>query len=217
MIFKPELAHQVLIGRKTQTRRPIKEGEQTCRYRRGRTYAVQSKRGGKSMGRIKVLAVERQRLEEITAQDAHAEGFKHRIAFFRYWEKLYGSVDYQQKVWAIAFVAVEEGLFLGPASRPGYVTDPLMAPRADQATEPEHVRRREPEPQVVPPVVQEQFSREAGRRDAERKREVWEQERRHLLGSMERLGSEMGLEVRRELRVIERRLAAIDRKLERAA
>lgn len=45
VIFRPELARKIIRGEKTMTRRPIKPGETTCRYRPGRDYAVQPGRG----------------------------------------------------------------------------------------------------------------------------------------------------------------------------
>ena len=100
MIFKQW--RQVLDGTKTQTRRPVKASQESNRwdietdvineviqwldngkeypanmrsiYVVGRTYAVQPGRGKKSVGRIRVTKIRRERLREISVEDAKAEG-----------------------------------------------------------------------------------------------------------------------------------------------
>ena len=97
MIFKDELCTKVLAGKKTQTRRVKKETEyfvggasgsydrimvknqhpskmNPIKWMVGRTYAVQPGRGKKAVGRFKLLAIREERLREITADDARAEG-----------------------------------------------------------------------------------------------------------------------------------------------
>lgn len=103
MIFKPRLARLILDGTKTQTRRPPKPGVTVCRYIAGRDYAVQDRRGGRSLARIYITDVRGQSLGQITLHQAHAEGFPDRVSFLDYWHELYGSVDLQQFVWAITF------------------------------------------------------------------------------------------------------------------
>jgi len=91
---------QVLDGTKTQTRRPVKEGEKLVaqhwphgiycqptvirtdhlglegrvKYQVGRTYAVQPGRGKKAVGRIGITKIRRERLQEISYEDVAAEG-----------------------------------------------------------------------------------------------------------------------------------------------
>jgi hypothetical protein len=99
MIFRQW--HQVLGGLKTQTRRLVKEGDyvwcypfkslgcdgvlerriemvvaanRRLRWEVGKTYAVQPERGKKSMGRVKLLSIRRERLQDISGEDAIAEG-----------------------------------------------------------------------------------------------------------------------------------------------
>lgn len=76
MIFTADRARDVKTGAKTQTRRPIKPGERACRYKPGRTYAVQPGRGKPEICRIEVTHVERQLAGQITHAQARAEGFR---------------------------------------------------------------------------------------------------------------------------------------------
>jgi len=103
MIFKQW--QQVLDGTKTQTRRVVKYSEWAenshgyevphpifgldqidtvytaggrGKWQVGRTYAVQPGRGKKAVGRIRMMKIRRERLQEITQEDALAEGIGHR-------------------------------------------------------------------------------------------------------------------------------------------
>ena len=103
MIFKDELCAKVLNGEKTQTRRIKKDNEYftpgsfgqpdsvarrsetTLDVRKwvvGRTYAVQPGRGKKAVGRIKLLKIREERLQEINGADAIAEGWPRDREFF---------------------------------------------------------------------------------------------------------------------------------------
>lgn len=120
MIFKPELAQMVLEGRKTVTRRPVKQAPSgglhgdlwlPCRYKPGRTYAIQPGRGKRAVGRIRVLDVRRMELGTPNAHgklvDALREGFSSWEDFREYWTGLYGSYDPTQLVDRIEFERVE--------------------------------------------------------------------------------------------------------------
>ena len=103
MIFKSELCDKVLSGEKTQTRRLKREneylthgsfGQPDCVSRRsettldtrkwvvGRTYAVQPGRGKKAVGRIKLLVIREESLQDISGADAIAEGWPRDREFF---------------------------------------------------------------------------------------------------------------------------------------
>ncbi|MGE4177985.1 MAG: ASCH domain-containing protein [Thermoleophilia bacterium] len=101
MIFSRGLHELVLDGRKTQTRRP--GGDTECRYRAGRTYAVQPARTARSVGRIMVTDVRREYVQDITEDDARAEGFADRAAFLDRWRDLYGWRGMALAVWVITF------------------------------------------------------------------------------------------------------------------
>lgn len=106
MIFKQ--AQQVLDATKTQTRRPIKKYGQTLtpndlhtehswpfpptviengrvKWMVGHTYAVQPGRGKRSIGRILLLEIRRERLQEISLEDIEAEGITTPEEFARIW------------------------------------------------------------------------------------------------------------------------------------
>ena len=103
MIFKSELCDKVLSGEKTQTRRLKREneyftrgsfGQPDCVSRRsettldirkwvvGRTYAVQPGRGKKAVGRIKLLVIREESLQDMSGADAIAEGWPRDREFF---------------------------------------------------------------------------------------------------------------------------------------
>lgn len=86
MIFKPELARLVAKGKKTQTRRLV-NGKPT-RYEVGQDYAVQPGRGKTQICRVTVLDRRRERLGDLSFEDAQAEGFRGRADFARYWMDL---------------------------------------------------------------------------------------------------------------------------------
>lgn len=128
MIFK-ETWQQVLDGTKTQTRRPVKEGEYGYRmyhpdviqviykhggyikWRVGKDYAVQPGRGKKAVGRIRITGIRRERLQEIRGRDVLAEGcglaIPSRREFMELWDSLYRNTSYEWKrnpeVWVLIF------------------------------------------------------------------------------------------------------------------
>lgn len=123
MIFRQELIDKILAGEKTVTRRPVKTtatGVGTpsmatplnllvpCRYEVGKTYAVQPGRGQKAVGRIRVVAVDKEELRCISWHEARNEGFANVAAFLRYWRRLYGHVNPSQLVWRIEFKLIEQ-------------------------------------------------------------------------------------------------------------
>ncbi len=97
MIFQPDTISLVLTARKTQTRRKIEEdgvmGMRPCMYKPGRTYAVQPGRGKPSVGRIRVLTVDRVLVTGIPFADAIAEGFNTTAQFYDRWRQLHGNLD----------------------------------------------------------------------------------------------------------------------------
>ncbi len=107
MIFAPDLAAKVLAGEKTVTRRPVKrdaDGRLTpCTYKPNRTYAVQDARGGKQLGRIRIVSAYREVLNlPLRSAEAGYEGFDSPAAFRDRWLELYGS-SYPADVWRIVF------------------------------------------------------------------------------------------------------------------
>jgi len=86
MIFLPEHCELILAGLKTQTRRLVKSYEQLeaaqmivapyhrIRFIVGQTYAIQPGRGKRSIGRIRIMAIRQERLQDITAGACVREG-----------------------------------------------------------------------------------------------------------------------------------------------
>ncbi|MBZ0291403.1 MAG: ASCH domain-containing protein [Anaerolineae bacterium] len=88
MIFTPEHCELILSGCKTQTRRVVKGGEillevSNChmvyiknriKWEVGKTYALQPGRGKKAVGRIRITDIRKEPLQELSTEDAIAEG-----------------------------------------------------------------------------------------------------------------------------------------------
>jgi uncharacterized protein YhfF len=96
LIFGKQLAKDIIRGRKTATRRPVRYTSSTsgttpvpCRYKPGHTYAIQPGRGKPAIGRLKVTHVEQQRAGELTLADAHREGFRTRDDFKAQWVRIH--------------------------------------------------------------------------------------------------------------------------------
>lgn len=106
MIFSPELAAEITLGRKSVTRRRRQDGV-PCRYVVGRTYGVQLHRGGCSVDRVRILSVSESTPGDVDAAEARREGFPDVRSFQAYWTKVYGSFDWRAPVWRIEFELVE--------------------------------------------------------------------------------------------------------------
>jgi hypothetical protein len=122
MIFAHTLDN-VLLSKKTQTRRLVKAGECLCVsqtllgevvyvhipgkrrvYEVGKSYAVQPGRGKKAVARIKITNLKREKICSIRTQDAKAEGFTSRKAFFAAWYAIHGAkANLEAEVWVITF------------------------------------------------------------------------------------------------------------------
>lgn len=121
MIFGADLRHKIVTGRKTMTRRPVKEpqlvrrtikinGERRPagpeRWTRpfepkvGGRIAVQPGRGQHAVAHILVADVRRELVGEITYEDARREGFRTTEEFKVYWVRLYDRawIDRQERV-----------------------------------------------------------------------------------------------------------------------
>lgn len=114
MIFRPELAAKVLAGDKTVTRRLCSDNPRSpwwrerCAFEPGRDYAVQAKRGTPSIGRIRIVSVQRcQWLSAISHHEALREGFKSGVAFIEAWRAINGLVPHGTPLWRVEFEVVD--------------------------------------------------------------------------------------------------------------
>lgn len=116
MIFSPDLAEKVIAGQKTVTRCPRTgtnpSGEpggwidEPCRYKPGKTYAVQPGRGKRAIGRIRVLDVRPELMTDLDDDEARKEGFKNTREFVAKWLAIYGKGSWLDIVWRIEFEVV---------------------------------------------------------------------------------------------------------------
>jgi hypothetical protein len=133
MIFSRKLARLVTEGRKTQTRRKVKEHETSCRYKVGRHYALQvpAPKSSKARAvtregpRLEIVDTRSELLANLTLEDAQAEGFKTREDFFDYWRELHGpNADLDVEVWVITFALFFDApRFLHVNSSRGYTSN----------------------------------------------------------------------------------------------
>lgn len=213
MIFQPELVKQIRKGKKTMTRRPVKRGklgEVKQNYVADRSYAVQPGRGQRETCRITVLETRRERLGDITHDDAKAEGFKTTQEFFDYWQALYGSVDHEQQVWAIRFRLgePERPLFLaGQTQQSDYTFEKAKAPKG--------------EPEVTDDETTARFVEDA-RLKAEqdktlRKKQLSAQDLTDRLAAIRAQAAAQGIDIRRQEASIIQRIEAMERKVRRKA
>lgn len=113
VIFSPDLAAKVVAGHKTVTRRPRtgsnpseKAGgwiDDPCRYKAGKTYAVQPGRGKKAIGRIRILSVRPETMTDLDDDEARLEGFANTREFVAKWLGIYGKGSWLDIVWRIEF------------------------------------------------------------------------------------------------------------------
>ncbi len=116
----------ILDEKKTQTRRLVRENEVAVRgrnnridrvqingrdkWRIGTTYAVQKGRSKPQIARIELIAINSQLVQNISTQDALAEGFNSRAEFFVMWRRIHGESLSLQRVWVLHFVLVGVGI-----------------------------------------------------------------------------------------------------------
>jgi hypothetical protein len=263
MIFSSAMVRAIATGRKTMTRRPAKPSDTECRYKPGKSYAVQPGRGRSSDGvRLVVTDVRTELLGLITYDDARAEGFKTRAEFMAYWVALHdrpwlqrqierfqsdqaalGDEAYARRfdahhadrlVWVIRFELDHEHRprLLHRQSERGYTTNPAEAMRVEHVevgvgveTSGEraaHQAKREvliAEAEAVPPSVIDGYAKANTDRHAAHRAGVDDAllaEERTLEGRLRTLrdvARERGVDIRNEVRVVERRLDAIEAKI----
>lgn len=110
MNFKPELADQVMDGRKTVTRRLTSENPRSpwwrkrCSLKVNHTYAVCPGRGKNQIGRVRIVSVRRQPLHlALLPGEAEKEGFADEQQFITAWKAINGGWDDMALVWRVEF------------------------------------------------------------------------------------------------------------------
>lgn len=116
MNFKPELAHLVMVGGKTVTRRAVSEnprspwyGHGENKWQPGRTFAICPGRGKNALGRARVVHGCTMELGVLSDREAGMEGFASAELFEETWRKINGGYDPFGMVWRIEFVVCEYG------------------------------------------------------------------------------------------------------------
>lgn len=136
MLFTPENATKMMSGEKDQTRRIVKEGDYlgyrgegviVSVYRNdrklwqvGKSYAIQPGRGKKAIGRRVLLAIRKERLQDISPDDCFKEGIrlptlphetpdKFTEAYRALWNKIYAGETWEDnpEVWVLEFEPVK--------------------------------------------------------------------------------------------------------------
>lgn len=207
MIFRPELAKAILQRKKSQTRRIATA--KTCRYRAGKSYAVQPGRGKTAVCRITITDVRLEALGAITLKDARKEGFVTTDEFRDYWASLYGRFDPDLLVWVLSFQfgdQTDTPRLL--AARPG-------APHGDYVSNP-HLSLRD-EQEAVSAAETERYGKLAHARDSKRMSDPLRKQRdtiaRALAEMREQLNRQPSRHVADTVRRMEREMAVLDRKL----
>lgn len=111
MNFRPELAHLVMEGRKTVTRRLVSDNPRSpwyrdkCAYRVGQEVAVCPGRGKYAIGRVRITSVDRVTLN-VDNREARREGFANGADFRLAWAAINGTYDPDALVWRIGLEAI---------------------------------------------------------------------------------------------------------------
>jgi hypothetical protein len=98
LLFKKEYIPLITNGSKTATRRPSRP-----MVRVGGTYRLRVDFFSYLPETIKVKKIYRQRLEDMTEEDASKEGYASLEDFMDDWTKLYSSWDEGKAVWVVEF------------------------------------------------------------------------------------------------------------------
>ena len=198
MILPRDQVRRVLNGRKTEARRPTSLAE----LRLGRAYPVQPSPREPSVCSVTVERVAVEELGQITPKGAWREGFKTRDQFFSWFESRYGCADQDLLVYVIAFVVVraEPRRLLHRQSSKGYTTQTTQALPG--------------EPEAVPRSYQDELSRQAQEQStrmaserAQERRERWS-----LAQRLQRLEGLRHVDHSGDMRVIRKRIEAMERK-----
>lgn len=226
MIFCSRMRQQILAGRKTQTRRPVRAPQVRQRANGttyttrpfqptvGRTVAVQAGRGKPELFRVHVTGVRSEPVGQISFADARAEGFRTSDEFREHWVRLhdrqwvtahpdgdlldrFAARHAGTLVWVIEFEPIgDQPRLLAARSQHGYTTSPALA----LAGEPEAVSESE---QAVLTAM-------AHARDQALREDEFVAARRAMEHELEKLEGFNDQRVYDRIRLIRKNLRAID-------
>lgn len=103
LLFKPELVELIQSGKKTQTRRTWSRP----RVRVGSVHQVKSSLFGEAHCQVRISDLRRERLGDISEEDARAEGCNSREEFAQLWRSIHGCWDDDQAVWVVTFEVID--------------------------------------------------------------------------------------------------------------
>ena len=102
ILFQPRFIEPILTGQKTQTRRKGKK-----RWNVGAIHQCKTLLFGEPFARVKILDVRRERLGDISFEDAQREGFLSPVGFSATWIDIHGVFDADEEVWVVEFEALK--------------------------------------------------------------------------------------------------------------
>lgn len=103
LLFRPELVPLIIDGKKTQTRRTWSRP----RVRVGSVHHVKTRLFGEAHCRVRITGLRRERLGDISEEDARAEGCSSREEFIRLWRSIHGSWEEDRAVWVVTFEVID--------------------------------------------------------------------------------------------------------------
>ena len=101
ILFRPEHVEPILRSTKTQTRRQGKK-----RWNVGALHQCRTQLFGDQFALVRVTAVRRQRLKQMTLEDVRAEGYGCEQDYVAVYKEIYGAWDGNQMVWVVDFEVV---------------------------------------------------------------------------------------------------------------
>lgn len=116
ILFQPYHVPPTLSGRKTQTRRVLRQccrcdRQPRCRVKAGSEHWAQTRlfKPASRFARLDILAVRPEELGRISAEDVYAEGYDTRDDFIDAFDSINGALDLSQPVWVVTFRMVAFG------------------------------------------------------------------------------------------------------------
>ena len=204
MIIPTDLLNLIKAGKKTMHRTPTRDNEPTCRYQAGRAYAVQPSAGQPADIKITIIDQPRQaRLGDITAHEARREGYRHQREYLDAWRTRHGHLDLDQPVWVLAFVLGDQ------TDTPRLLAANPGGQRNDYVTQPARAMKGEPE--AIPAMLADQYSREAHGRDTARTTSGLRERADRILTTVAEIRSIDGIDKNTDskLRAVERNIRSI--------